>query len=373
MLKDSQIKMHQHSEVKVRLLKLYLEKYLGILTHSKYFNQIYVYDLFCGEGLYEDGGKGSPVIILETIKVIHGLSKLASKKTGHFICQFNDYDRSKVDKLQAIISSKNLFKDEMGRLKCTAEDYQILLPKIVTELNSIQKDKAFIFIDPYGYKDISVAHILSLLQNKKTEVLLFLPTQFMFRFESKGTPESLKSFINELLPTDKWPKSETGVEFIENLRDAFRKAVGIQFFVDSFIITRDKNQFFSLFFFTSHIYGFDRMLESKWAIDKEEGRGWHYEEASLFNAQPKKPNTLKFERNLIDFLRSGDRTNGEVYEFTIRNGHLVSHANEILTKIQSDGHLSVIPRHGEKVRNGSFHIRYQEYRDDFDRIRITMK
>ena len=48
--------MYEHSEVKVRLLKLYLERYLNILTHSPFFTDIYVYDLFCGEGMYEEGG-----------------------------------------------------------------------------------------------------------------------------------------------------------------------------------------------------------------------------------------------------------------------------------------------------------------------------
>jgi hypothetical protein len=240
-------------------------------------------------------------------------------------------------------------------------------------VNSLNKEKAFIFIDPYGYKDISVKHITSLLENKKTEVLLFLPTQFMFRFESKGTPESLKEFINELVPKDQWPKSETGVDFIENLRDGFRKVVGNNFFVDSFIITRDRNQFFSLFFFTSHIYGFDRMLESKWEIDAEEGRGWYYEESSLFNEQPKKPNTLKFEQHLINFLKGVYRTNREVYEFTIRNGHLTGHANDILLKTQNEGRLEVISKDGKPARKNSFFIRYKEFRDEPDKVKMRIK
>lgn len=373
MSKDSQVKMYQHSEVKVRLLKLYLEKYLNILTHSPYFKEIYVYDLFCGEGIYEDGGKGSPVIILETITVIHNQSKLGNNKTGHFLCHFNDFDGLKVDKLESIISSKRLFIDEMGKLICTKEDYQALLPKVVSRVSNLNKDKAFIFIDPYGYKDISVKHIIALLENRKTEVLLFLPTQFMFRFESKGTPESLKEFISELVPKEDWPKSETGVDFIEKLRDGFRKVLGKDLFVDSFIITRDKNQFFSLFFFTAHIYGFDRMLESKWEIDAEEGRGWYYEEASLFNSQPKKPNTLKFERNLMNFLKGVYRSNAEVYEFTIRNGHLVGHANDILSRAQNDGHLEVVAKDGKTVRKNSFFVRYRDYKDEPDKIKMRIK
>jgi len=35
-LKDSQKYMQQHSEVKVRLLRLYLERYLNILNQSQY-------------------------------------------------------------------------------------------------------------------------------------------------------------------------------------------------------------------------------------------------------------------------------------------------------------------------------------------------
>lgn len=372
-MKDSQVKLYQHSEVKVKLLRLYLERYLNILTYSPYFTDILLYDLFCGEGIYDEGGKGSPIIILETINSIHHESKGRNGKTGHFHCHFNDFDGVKIDKLEVHINERKLFNEETGRAIFSKEDYKDLLPKVVKRLNTLGKEKAFIFIDPYGYKDISIKNILELLSSGKTEVLLFLPTQFMFRFESKGTPESLKQFIDELVSVDKWPKSETGIEFIENLRDAFREAVGKSIFVDSFIITRDRNQFFCLFFFTSHIYGFDRMLDAKWQIDAEEGRGWSYEELSLFNQVPKKPNTIKFERYLTSFLKESYRTNGEIYEFTVRNGHLTSHANDILRKIQSDGHLEVILKDGEEFSGRSFFINYREYRDNFDRIRIKVK
>jgi hypothetical protein len=115
------------------------------------------------------------------------------------------------------------------------------------------------------------------------------------------------------------------------------------------------------------------MLESKWEIDAEEGRGWYYEEASLFEAQPKKPNTIKFERMLLNFLKGVPRTNGEVYEFTIRNGHLVSHANDILTKAQNDGHLQVHSSDGKPIRKGSFHIRYKEYRDEYSKVKMMIR
>lgn len=270
MIKESQQRMMVHSEVKIRLLKLYLERYLNILSTSKYFGDIQVYDLFCGEGIYEEKDKGSPIIILETIKNIYFANKAKGIQTDKFNCFFNDIEKWKIEKLKTEIANRKLHYPEIGSLNFSESNYRNLLPKVFSEINALKKEKAFVFIDPYGYKDMKVADIKSLLQSNKSEVLLFLPTQFMFRFQNKGTPECLIDFIGELMPVEKWPVSETGIDFIENLTEAFRNSLGNDYFVDSFIITRDKNQFFCLFFFTSHIYGFEKMLESKWKIDEED-------------------------------------------------------------------------------------------------------
>ena len=47
-LKESQTSMYEHSEIKVKLLRLYLEQYLNVLYKSPCFDIVFVYDLFCG-------------------------------------------------------------------------------------------------------------------------------------------------------------------------------------------------------------------------------------------------------------------------------------------------------------------------------------
>ncbi len=372
-MKESQQIMMPHSEVKIRLLKLYLERYLNVLTQSKYFGDINLYDLFCGEGIYEGEGKGSPIVILETIKEIFYANKSSGNSTDKFHCLFNDIEKWKVEKLQNEISKRNLHYSEIGKLRFSQKDYKTLVPEVAQEIAGLKKQKAFIFIDPYGYKEIKATDIKTLLQSNKSEVLLFLPTQFMFRFETKGTPECLIDFIAELMPIEKWPVSETGIDFIENLTDAFREYLGKDYFVDSFIITRDKNQFFCLFFFTSHIYGFDRMLDAKWKIDEEDGRGWDYNiENSLFSSVQKTANTEKFEKKLIEFLKE-ERTNGELYEFRVHNAHLANHANEILIKFQKGGKLISLKQDGTPARNSSFYLSYKDYRDQPKKIKIRLK
>jgi len=372
-MKESQQIMMQHSEVKIRLLKLYLERYLNVLTQSKYVGDIHLYDLFCGEGIYDDEGKGSPIVILETIKNIFYANKSSGNKTDKFNCLFNDIEKWKVEKLQKEIANRKLHYSEIGKLNFSQKDYKTLLPEVANEINRLKKQKAFVFIDPYGYKDIKVGNIKSLLQSNKSEVLLFLPTQFMFRFETKGTPECLVDFISELMPIEQWPTSNTGINFIENLTEAFRISLGKDYFVDSFIITRDKNQFFCLFFFTSHIYGFDRMLDAKWKIDEEEGRGWQYQiENSLFNQIEKKANTYKFEQKLLEFLRT-ERSNGELYEFRVQNGHLSNHTNEILMKLQNESKLISLNADGSPARKSSFYLSYRDFRNQPNKIKIKLK
>lgn len=373
-LKDSQISMYQHSEVKVRLLKLYLERYLNILNHSRYVGDIFLYDLFCGEGNYENGGKGSPIAILETIKNIHFSNVARDFRSGLFNCYFNDIDKDKIKKLESLINEKKLHYPEIGNLHFSSNDYRAMLPALTKELNRFSNQKSFIFIDPYGYKDIKVSDIKELLKSKKSEVLLFLPTQFMFRFEKVGTPESLKNFIFELVPEKDWPKSSTGIDFIEKLKDGFRESLGNDHFVDSFIITRDKNQFFCLFFFTSHIYGFEKMLESKWSIDEEEGRGWtNPTDNNLFSEIEKTPNIHKLENNLKEYIRADFRTNGKLYEFTLRNGYLPKHCSAVLAKLFEGGLLDIEVEKGKKTKKGSFYINYKNWKSEPIKITVKLK
>jgi len=132
-MKESQKKMMQHSEVKVRLLKLYLERYLNILSNSKYIGDVHIYDLFCGEGIYDDGGKGSPLIILETIKNIHFASKANGRELSKFNSLFNDIDKEKVKKVEEYISKHKLHYPEIGKLIFKTEDYRNLLSEVIAQ------------------------------------------------------------------------------------------------------------------------------------------------------------------------------------------------------------------------------------------------
>ncbi len=59
------------------------------------------------------------------------------------------------------------------------------------------------------------------------------------------------------------------------------------------------------------------MLETKWQIDEDEGKGWSYERTTdMFSIYKTNP----LEEKLTALLKSNDKIyNGTVYENTLRN------------------------------------------------------
>lgn len=285
-------------------------------------------------------------------------------------CQFNDIEKHKVNKTRAAAEVKGLVSDPLVKTHFTSNDYQEEIRKLGTLFPTLKKEKAFVFIDPYGYKHIRASDIKKLLQSKIAEVLLFLPTQFMYRFDQNGTPESLKDFIDELVAYKNWKENDSVWKFIDQLKAAFRQYLGEEYFVDTFTIRKDANTVFCLFFFSSHIRGFEKMLEAKWDIDTEEGRGWEYDGngPSLFYAHRTNP----LEEKLKVFL-SQPRTNGTVYEYTLHCGFLPTHTIEVLASWQNSGTLDVKLPDGTKARKNAFYISYDHFKNDPEKVTIKRR
>jgi three-Cys-motif partner protein len=364
MKKDSQINLLSHSQAKVRLLSEYLKRYLNIISNDNHTKEIQVYDLFCGEGIYENGGEGSPLLILRQIKDMHFTNPANRRLIPPVNCHFNDLDSRKVEKVKAAVAAKSLHYPDFGSIGYSSTDYQSLLDQLVKAFTNLksQKQKAFVFIDPYQYRHISGSQIAALMASGCVEVLLWLPTQFMYRFAKNGTPEALYDFISELIPDFSDQGFDDVWSFIKKIKEGFHSLLGESFFVDTFTIQKDPSTVFCLFFFTSHILGFQKMLEAKWDIDTEQGKGWHYQENQLSFLSQYKTNPL--EADLVEFLRTKPRSNVEIYLFTINRGFLPKHTNEVLRNWQNTQRITIASPTGTKPRKKAFYIAYEYYKQN---------
>lgn len=367
--------MQIHSKAKVEFYKTYLERYVAILCQSQYIRHIRIYDVFCGMGIYDDGGKGSPVVAYDTIKGIFEAHNITNKTEIELVVN---------DKSEARIAKVKEYIDLNKHSYCNVRPYNLeinqLLGVIVPEINNTPTDtRNLVFIDPYGYKDIKKELLLELMKNGRTEVILFLPISHMQRFTNAAIQdedaiiqyEPLREFVYSFFPDTDHPIRQNTVkamDYINYVANALK--FNNKFFATSYFIERDKANIFALFFMSSNIFGFEKILETKWKLDEDHGGGFRLPEkeqtidmfADEFALETKNENARRLRKILEEALKT-PKTNNDIYELVVRNEFLPKHANEVLKDLQNTNpKFSVIDiLTGRKARKSAFYLTYKNY------------
>ena len=371
--------LQPHSKAKVDFLKSYLGRYLRILNRVSYIQKINLFDVFCGMGIYDDGGKGSPIVIAEAIcEIAKTEPNLLQKISLHL----NDADKIKIENVEKHIEQNNL---NPFTIHYYNSDIQAMFTTVLREANqNIQSIFNLAFIDPYGYKEIKRDVLVSLLQNKHTEIILFLPISHMYRFtkvaqtdtektQYKPLRDFIESFFVENHPI-RTQQVHTPHDYINYLKDAF--SFKNNRFSASYFIERNETNFNALFFMTSHIYGLEKILEVKWQLNDENGKGFTQPKpATLFDDyfvnEAKENNAEKLKQIILNELENRDLTNVEMYRLVLQNEFLPKHANEILKELQNSNQISVVDE-GTNIsaRKGSFYLGYDAHKNTTSRVII---
>lgn len=368
---NSQNTMLAHSRAKVEFYEKYLERYLPILSLSKYISTINIYDVFCGRGVYENGGEGSPVRALKTIVKIRQQTPSDTK----IILRLNDNNDNNIASVKQYFAQEVPDYQQYCDVRFASVDAEDLLDKMATWLSSTNtNERNLLFIDPYGYKTIHKDTLDKLMNNGKTEIILFLPVSFMHRFKGyaletdKETIAPLRRFTEDFFledhPMRKVDEEMNVHEYIDYLQTAF--SYDGKYYTSSYQIEREKGKYFALFFMTSNLLGFEKILEVKWTLDEEDGNGFVLEKNShqptlfddFFANQKKNEHSNKLRGLLMNYLKVV-RENGELYKFVLKQGYLSRHATGILKQLQDEGRLEVIDiATGKPARKGSFYLKY---------------
>lgn len=371
--------MLAHSEAKVKFFENYLKRYLRILYLSPFIEEINIFDVFCGTGIYDNQKKGSPIVAFDAIKSLR--TEYDFNKRISLIV--NDNQQAKVNSVQNYIDGNNQNHCQVEYSNLPAEQMFSKIETAIKTQNSAVRN--LIFIDPYGYKEIKKTAIQNLLQNGRTEIILFLPIAQMQRFTTKALESELepykplKGFVDSFFAGNHPIKEQkvSAIEYINFLKEALRFDT---YYSTSYFIERDESNYYALFFISSHIYGFEKILEVKWQLDEDEGRGFKQPEnqLSLFGEQEKQiaknDNYLKLEEILKQSLKQ-PKTNKEIYEIILRNEFLPIQANEIFRKWQNDlGNFEVIEiETNKKARKNSFYISWKWCKEALPKVSFSLK
>ncbi len=167
-----------NSLVKSEIVAKYFWAWAKVIipTAKKWSNKIAYIDLFSGPGRYKDGSKSTPLLILERAIADPDMSQM-------LVTLFNDKDSDNTQSLQQAIESI----PDISRLT----HKPILLNKevgeeIVQAIKQINKIPTLFFIDPWGYKGLSLALIGAVIKDWGCDCIFF----FNYNRVNMGLPNS---------------------------------------------------------------------------------------------------------------------------------------------------------------------------------------
>jgi len=164
--KDFFAKQTQGSEVKTEIVRKYFGVWAGVMVNQAKrhgYTKIGYADLFAGKGRYLDGSKSTPILILE--------SAIRDKAVREMLVSiFNDANPKNAQAL----------KDEIANIT----DIELLAhqPKVISgvvddslaeKFESISTIPTLYFLDPWGYKNISLRLIKAVLKPAGCDCIFF--------------------------------------------------------------------------------------------------------------------------------------------------------------------------------------------------------
>ena len=160
---DFFVNQKEKSRIKTFIVTEFFKAYFPIIYNSTSADVWYL-DLFCGPGIYEDGNKSTPLVLLDVINQFKNNSV-----REHIKLVFNDHNSNYTDSLRSEIEkhpvmSKLKYKPSITCLKAS----QVDLSKYTSNNLPI-----FSFVDPWGYKDVSTAQVWQLVKNRGSDCVLF--------------------------------------------------------------------------------------------------------------------------------------------------------------------------------------------------------
>lgn len=349
-----------HTEAKLKFYIHYLERYLPILFKTPYVNKINIYDMFCGQAVYDDGNTSGAVRAFNKIKEVQQNNP---DSTTEITLTLNDLDKSRIANIKDWLDKQN----ETFKTHIHNEDATVLIPKLIDGINQQDsKVRNLAFIDPYGYKEIDKNLIQGLMQNERTEVILFLPINQMTRFKNKTKGIEVEK---DFLPLKKFIEQfDINIGVIGgdiDLIKAIETALSFNdsHFSTSYHIKNQQGKYYALFFMTSHILGLEKTIDVKWKLDEQQGSGFDDTTQTDMFLEVEKINQL--EEKLKGYIQE-TRNNNELYKWTLEQGFLPKHTNKILTKLKNNSNIKI-----EYLDTKSgYHINYRYYKKNTVKAKI---
>ena len=342
-------KIYPHTQAKHEILRRYLNVWLSILTKPQ--GRVVIIDGFAGPGEYIGDVEGSPII--EINAVMDRKIQINSEVVFLFIEKDKDRCEFLKNKLGKLRIPKNI------KYTCRCDDFVSSVNGLLDSLDDgkFKLAPTFVFIDPFGFKDIPFDLIRRLLKNDKCEVLITFMYEEINRFVNEP---GLELTYDSLFGTKSWRevlKKKDPKERLEILHNTYRDQLNaIAKYVRSFEM---KNAFgktdYFLFFATNHILGMKKMKEAIWKVDPRGGFSFSdatYDPNQTVLIEPK-PNYTILKRRILEEYRGKRVKVEDLEEFIVaKTMFRESHYKTNILKIMEQ--TGEIKTHGDRRKKFTY-------------------
>lgn len=261
------------SRVKSTIVVKYFQAWAMIMArqvqNEKDPRLVYI-DLFCGPGKYEDGSVSTPLLVLE-----HVIK--APELRDKVIALFNDEDAERTAELE-----KNI--DALPGIKTLKHGVAIQTGPVDDELvkyfAGINMVPAFSFIDPFGYKGVTLELLEALMKGWGSDMVLFFPFD---RINAALTNPKVTKHVDGLFGKDRADRLR---ELTSGMHPEEREALVIEEFAEalrergySYIIPyvfeyeqRERTSHY-LIFVTKHRLGYKIMKNIMYKASEDRNQG----------------------------------------------------------------------------------------------------
>lgn len=261
-------KIEPHTRAKHDLLRAYLGAWFPIM--SKFNKRLVMFDGFAGPGVYEHGEPGSPVIALRTLAEHHYATKMSDCE---FVFLFNEHDRGRFARLQQSVSE---LETELGALpknvnvRLSNSNFSALVSEILDSIGENRLAPTFAFVDPFGYKDVSMAQLKDFLGFPKCELFIYFDFNSANRFATSGqVDESFEQLYGTNQFAQAPPAGDPGRgSFLTDLYEAQLREVCKFPYVQRFAMVNSQGRTGNYIFYCTRSYtGLKSMKAAMWKID----------------------------------------------------------------------------------------------------------
>ncbi len=183
--------------IKLEILRQYLRNWLPVFIkdHNRIWQKLAIYDLFAGAGADKDGAAGSPIIILDEIKLY---CDEIVKRNMPVLVVLNEARKRKAKRLSECCNAtlENCKHDSGTGYTCpskdnpnccfkllhTDKDFQNLFKILQPQFKEFAKAPQFMFLDQYGIKHVTREIFSQIVSLERTDFLFFISSAFIARF-----------------------------------------------------------------------------------------------------------------------------------------------------------------------------------------------